>query len=189
MPRPRLDPLNLALAVAAFALADWGSELAGSSTIPGGPLDEIAHLLTMLLILWALGLGVSRRFGVPALIASVLIDVDHIPGRLGSDFLTAGTPRPYSHSLLTVAIVLVVALVWRRRREPLLGIAFGLTIHFWRDLSEPGSGVSLLWPFSYRSFSLPHGSYVAVMVVIVLVGTWRALWIGGREQAARPQEL
>lgn len=27
--------------------------------------------------------------------------------------------------------------------------------------------MSLVWPFSYRSFSLPHWSYVAVMVVVL----------------------
>ncbi len=90
----RLSAASLALATVGFVAADGGSQLAGSSVFPGGPLDETAHLLTTLLVLWALGPGLSRRFVVPALIASVAIDVDHVPAELGADWLTAGTPRP-----------------------------------------------------------------------------------------------
>lgn len=168
-----LSPTTLAIATIVLAAADWGTRLAGNSTFPGGPLDEIAHLMTALLILWALGPRVCKRFLVPALIASVAIDADHIPGRLGADWLTAGTPRPYTHSLLTIAIVLVLAWRWRRRRELLLGVAIGLGIHLWRDLAEGESGVSLLWPFSYHSFQYPHGVYLAAMGAFVLIDATR----------------
>ena len=163
-----LAPATLAVAAIGLALADWGSWLAGDSFFPGGPLDEAAHLLTTVLVLWALGRGACRRFLVPAAIASVAIDLDHVPGRLGMHFLSSGTPRPYTHSLLTIAVVLVAAPMFRRRRDVFLGIALGLAIHFFRDLSEPGSGVALLWPWSDHSFSLPHGSYVGVLVAVVL---------------------
>jgi len=164
-----LSPATLAVAVVVLAGADWGTMLAGDSLFPGGPLDEIAHLLTTLLAFWALAPRVRERFLVPALIASVAIDLDHIPARLGADWLTAGTPRPYTHSLLTIAVVLAIAVLWRRRRDLLLGVAIGLAIHFWRDMAEGGSGVSLLWPVSYHSFQYPHGVYVTVMAVFVLV--------------------
>ena len=99
---------------------------AGDSFFPGGPLDETAHFLTMLFILWALGdQFLVPRIAVPALVATVLIDADHIPGYLGDDFLTAGTPRPYTHSLLTLAVVR------------------GIAVHLWRDLSESSGGVSI----------------------------------------------
>lgn len=91
-----LSPGTLLAATLGLVAADWGSQLAGSSTVPGGPLDETAHFLTMLLVLWALGKRVPGRLWLPALIASVAIDADHIPDRLGFDFLTAGTPRPYT---------------------------------------------------------------------------------------------
>jgi inner membrane protein len=152
-----------------LACADWGSQLAGDSFFPGGPLDEIAHLMTTLLVLWMLGPRVCQCFLVPALIASVAIDLDHVPGRLGIDWLTKGTPRPYTHSLLTVAIVLAVGLVWPRRRRLLIGVAIGLVIHFLRDVGEPGSGVALLWPLSYHAFEYSHRVYVITMVVVVLV--------------------
>jgi inner membrane protein len=156
-----------------LAGADWAYQRAGDSAWPGGPLDETAHLLTALLVLWALGRRATERVGLAALIASVAIDLDHVPDRLGAGWITAGTPRPYTHSLLTVALILSAALVRRRRAELLIGLALGTAIHLWRDLAETGSGVSLLWPFSYQSFSLPHATYVAAIVAVAIVASLR----------------
>jgi membrane-bound metal-dependent hydrolase YbcI (DUF457 family) len=103
----------------------------------------------------------------------VAIDADHIPQHLGTQALTAGTPRPYTHSLLTLVVLGLGAVVWRRRREVLLGLCLGVTIHLWRDLSEPGSGVALLWPLSDRGFALAHWSYVAGVVVATAVAAAR----------------
>ena len=95
-----------------------------------------------------------------------MIDLDHVPRELGHDFLTRGTPRP---SRLVaeagIVVVLVVAALWRSRRDVLLGIAIGLAIHFWRDMSEADAGVALLWPFSDHSFTLSHAGYLIVMGV------------------------
>ncbi|HEY2771487.1 MAG TPA: metal-dependent hydrolase [Solirubrobacteraceae bacterium] len=159
---------KLAVACVILALADLGNQLA-DAVILEGTSDEIAHLATTLIILWALGPTICRRFLVPALIASVAIDVDHVPARLGYHFLTHGTPRPYTHSLLTIVVVVLVAAVWRRRRDVLIGVGLGLAIHFFRDLTEHGSGVALLWPISDYSCSLPHAVYLAAMALSVLV--------------------
>jgi membrane-bound metal-dependent hydrolase YbcI (DUF457 family) len=176
--RLRLSPTSLALAAAGLLAADWGSRVAGSSVVPGGPLDETAHVLTTLLVLWAIDPAPSEQFMVAALAASVAIDADHIPGELGIYWLTAGTPRPYTHSALNVGLVLAAALLWRRRRVVLLGVIFGLALHLWRDTSETGSGVSLFWPFSYRAIRLSHSGYLAMMGLLVAVGTYRLA--GGR---------
>jgi inner membrane protein len=180
-----LTPLWLAIAVLGLVGADAGSQLAGDSLFPGGPFDETAHLLTTLLFLWAAGGAALERLGLPALIASFLIDVDHVPSRLGVNWITAGTPRPYTHSLLTVALVLVGAGLWRRNRDLLLGIAIGLALHFWRDTGEPGSGVALLWPWSDHAFSYSHWIYLAAMVVVVAVDALRCLSAPG----ARPRRI
>lgn len=163
MPRLRLSPRALAAAAATLVLADWAYHLAGDSFFPGGPLDEIAHLLTTLIVLWAVGPPICERFLVPALVASVVIDLDHVPGELGHDFLTRGTQRPYTHSLLSIVVVLAVAALWRSRRDLVVGIAVGLAIHFWRDMSEADAGVALVWPVSDHSFTLSHASYLIAM--------------------------
>lgn len=167
------SPASVAIAAAVFFAADWGNRLASGSAVSGGPLDETAHLLSALLVLWAVGQR-AQRFLAPALIASVVIDVDHLPGLLGSDWLTAGTPRPYTHSLLTIAIVLLGGALWRRRRYALLGFAIGLAIHFWRDLADFGTGVSILWPLSLRPFAVSHASYLGVMAVVIAVAAYRS---------------
>ena len=135
-------------------------------------MDESAHLLTTLLVLWAFGPRLGR-FLAPALLASVAIDVDHVPGHLGADWLTAGTPRPYTHSVLTILIVLGLALVWRRRRDACLGVAIGLAVHFGRDMGEGGAGVSLLWPVSGHAFQYPHGYYLALIAACVALAAHR----------------
>ncbi len=128
--------------------------------------------MTALLIVWALRIP-GRCMGW-VLLASVAIDVDHIPDRLGWHGLTAGTPRPYTHSLLTIAIVLILGVLGRRRRAVFFGMAAGLAIHFLRDMAEPRSGVALLWPFSLHSFRFPHGVYLAAMAALAVVAGFRA---------------
>ena len=157
-PSPRL----LVAVTVVFGLADWASRVAGDSVVPGGPLDETAHLLTTLIVLWALGRRICDRFLVPALVASVAIDVDHVPGALGDDVLTRGTPR-------------------RSRRDVLLGVAIGLTIHFWRDMAESDTGVSLAWPVSDHRYVLSHTGYLLAMAVFVIVAAVRS-----RPPARRP---
>jgi inner membrane protein len=161
---------------ALFLLADFGDQLTGGDAVlTSGPLDEIAHVLTALMVLWAIGGVAWDRLLVPALIISVAIDLDHLPKDLGQTWLTAGTPRPYTHSLLTIAVLLSGAWLWRRHRAVLLGLTLGLTIHFWRDTAEPNSGVALLWPVSNHSFSTPHVAYLALMALAFGVGMWRSV--------------
>lgn len=147
---------------------------AGEGWLREGPVDELAHLLTGALVLAALRGVVDRRFAVGLLVMSVLLDVDHVPGLLGLDWITHGTDRPYTHSLLTIAVVGLAAILWRGRRSPLLGALLGIGVHLARDLSESASGVPLAWPLSLRSFTLPHWAYLLAMSVVLAVALWRA---------------
>ncbi|MFZ0043856.1 MAG: metal-dependent hydrolase [Solirubrobacteraceae bacterium] len=170
-----ISPRALIVATIVFVIADAGDQLVGGSPWGQGPLDESAHVLTALFVVWAIGGRVFDRLLVPVLVASVAIDLDHLPGELGYDFLTRGTPRPYTHSLLTIAILLVASAFWTRRRELLLGAALGVAIHLWRDMAEPGSGVALLWPFSDASWGYSHAIYLAAMALIVAAAMRRSL--------------
>jgi membrane-bound metal-dependent hydrolase YbcI (DUF457 family) len=170
-----LSPLSLLLAAAVFVAVDVADQSAGSSSLTAGLLDETAHLLTTLFVVLAIGGLLVDKLLVPALIASVAIDLDHIPGELGQRWLTAGAPRPYTHSLLTIAVVLLAAGLWRRRRLILLGVALGLALHFWRDTAEPGTGVALLWPLSDEGFSTSQLSYLIIMGAAFGVAMWRTL--------------
>jgi inner membrane protein len=166
--RRDLTPLGLLGCAAVLLAADLAYQHAGDSFFPGAPLDETAHFLTALLLLQMLPTRLRERIAIPALVASVAIDLDHVPQYLGYHFLTVGTPRPYTHSLLTPLVLLVVALAVRRHRVLFLGLALGVLLHFFRDLAEGnGSGVSLIWPLSDHAFSYPHSTYLALMACVV----------------------
>lgn len=171
-----IRPSAAALLVIAAVLlaADQALVRTGEEPWSAGPLDETAHLLTGALVLAAVRGRPGRSFGLGLLSMSVLIDLDHVPGRLGDEFLTRGTERPYTHSLLTIAVIALAALAWRRRRSLLLGAMVGIAAHFARDLSESRSGVPLLWPWSHHSYTLPHWTYMAAMAAVLGVALWRA---------------
>jgi membrane-bound metal-dependent hydrolase YbcI (DUF457 family) len=163
-------------AVALFAADQWVYQRAGAAIVRQAPLDWTDHVLTTLFIVWAVGPRFRRRWLVPALIASVVIDADHIPHQLGSNILTAGTARPYTHSLTTIVVLLLLSVPWRRWRDVALGAAIGVSSHLWRDLAEPhGSGVALLWPLSDRTITTPALVYLASIGVLAVIALAQAV--------------
>jgi len=177
---------TVAAAAALFAVDQFVYQQVGSFVPLQAPLDWTNHLLTTLFIAWALRPLIDRTRILTALIASVLIDADHIPGYLGSHILTGGTPRPYTHSLATVFVLLVVAACrpsWRNRE---LGAALGVLSHLWRDLAEPSRiGVALFWPFSDRAVTTPPAVYLGSIAVLALIALARALMPGPRANPER----
>ncbi len=155
---PALAGLVLALDLA------WSLIVGSTGTIAYGLVDAPAHLATCVVLLLATvaisGSKPPLRFGTAALIASVAIDLDHIPGYIGSHLLTGGLPRPYSHSLIVVAALVATAAVVRRSevRQICLGAAFGVGAHLFRDLAT-GPGVPLLWPISGAVATVPYALY------------------------------
>lgn len=144
-----------------------------------GVFDWIGHLATGV-VLVAL-LVPPRRMAAAILVFSVAIDLDHLPLELGSDVLTAGTPRPYTHSLLTLLVVLAAAGILRS--QILLGAAIGLAGHFLRDLGT-GDGIALLWPLSDAGVSIPFALYVGILTGLAAVAALRS-GPGGPTPAAR----
>ena len=124
-----------------------------------GLFDWIGHLATGAVLVAAL--RPSRRMAAGILLGSVLIDLDHIPAQLGTDVLTAGAPRPYTHSLISLGVVLAAARL--RRSEALLGAAIGLAGHLARDLG--GGDVMLFWPVSWADQSMTFSVYVGLLAV------------------------
>jgi inner membrane protein len=130
-----------------------------------GPLDEVAHLATAALglIVLACLIDAPRHFYVAALVASVAIDIDHIPlylGLLGDD-----GQRPVTHSLATVVVFAVAAAASRRHRAVLAGVATGLVLHFARDIAEGPPGVRLLWPLQGQAWTARGWWFLAMIIV------------------------
>jgi inner membrane protein len=130
-----------------------------------GPVDEIAHVSTAALGLLVLArfIDAPRRFYVAALIASVAIDLDHIPMYLR--LLGNQDQRPVTHSLSTLAVFVAAAAASRRHRAVLAGAATGLVLHFARDIAEGYPGVRVFWPLQDTSWMLSYWWFLGMIVV------------------------
>jgi inner membrane protein len=141
-----------------------------------GVLDESAHVATAVLALLScrpLAELLRCRKVVAVLLASaVLIDLDHIPLYAGVPEVAMGG-RPFSHSLLTVVLLVVLAVALPAgRRQWALAAAAGLVLHFVRDVAT-GPGLLLVWPISDRDVVLPYRLYVSVLLGLVILATAR----------------
>lgn len=140
-----------------------------------GLLDEPAHLLTT----WLIGTAVlGSRPAWPrllpwALAGSVVIDVDHLPVYLWSAPIALPGSRPLTHSLATVAVLLVVAAAARRVRTAALGLSVGVALHLVRD-GATGPGIPLLWPIDPSDVLVPYAIYLAVLALATVVAVLRA---------------
>jgi inner membrane protein len=175
--------VGVLLALYSFA-TDWLTGWHGMNFAMRGLLDWPAHLATALVILGTLirarGSLPDQRFGWTMLACSVLIDLDHLPAEFGSDVLTNGTPRPYTHALW---IVIVLALAWaaarflagrsggpgRPRPTPaelvLAGAACGVAAHFVRDIAT--APMSFWWPVTSMAVEAPYWSYVVALAIVI----------------------
>src|SRR5205085_11308763 len=100
--------------------------------------------------------------------ASVLIDLDHIPELLGSGVLQGHGPRPYTHSVAGLLVVVLIALGLRGSMRVVMLIGAGITLHFWRDLAEPGGpGLALAWPASDAVATIPYALYAVTVGLLV----------------------
>jgi membrane-bound metal-dependent hydrolase YbcI (DUF457 family) len=168
-------PLLLAATALAFDAADRRIRFGVWTT---GPVDEVAHLSTAALGLLVLARFVDapRRFYVAALIASVAIDLDHIP--LYLRLLGDQAQRPVTHSLSTLAVFAAAAAASRRHRAVLAGVATGLVLHFARDIAEGYPGVRVFWPLQDTSWMVSYRWFLGMIVVftasrLVLVSVGR----------------
>ena len=164
----------------------WALSSADEGSLLYGLIDEPAHLATCgiaLILVLLSGQILSRTFVLSALLASVAIDLDHLPQHLGVETITAGTPRPYVHCALAVILLCVGGLVLPRGRPLMFGVAFGFAAHLARDVVT-GPGVPLALPFSESAFRLPYLLYGGALVVVA--GACLASIMPGSLRSARP---
>jgi inner membrane protein len=136
-----------------------------------GLLDEPAHLATAWLALAALTPRLPRRVWLAALVASVAVDVDHVPLYLTDGAFSVSGGRPPTHSLFLVAALAAPALLLRAHW--LLGAAAGVLLHLVRDVAT-GPGVPLLWPASEVTVRVPYAPYAVVLLVLAVTAAARA---------------
>jgi len=135
--------------------------------IVAGLLDELAHVLTALVVHAAIGLPRSKAALLGTLAGATLLDADHVPHHLGSRILTSDTERPLTHSAISVGLVACMAILGPRRwRLPLLCAAVGASTQLVRDV---GTGsIPLWWPLSRKEVRLPYVAYLAFIALCAL---------------------
>jgi inner membrane protein len=133
-------------------------------------LDESAHALTALLLLKAVG-GVGGGLALQTMVGATLIDIDHVPMELGFNVMTRGTNRPYTHSLVSIGSLLVLAgLTGGLARRSLLAVAFGVGTHLLRDAAT--GGVPLYWPLLAKRETMGYAVYAAIVLVCSAAALW-----------------
>ena len=174
--------VSLALVIA-IAITDVTISWHGFGFVAKALVDEPCHLATALVILGAItrvrGTPPKPAFGWTMLACSVLIDLDHLPAEFGSSILTAGTPRPYTHALWVVLVLIAGTVVARRWSQGTItpgaattalildGAAWGVSAHFLRDVAT--APMSLWWPVTTVTVQIPYWCYVLVLLVVVAI--------------------
>jgi inner membrane protein len=166
------------VALCCLALLDFAGSFGRWPILLEGPRDEASHLLTAWIILAAV-LPWRGRFGVWALVGSVVIDLDHIPLYVWGIGASTDGGRPVTHSLGTVFVLLALAGSTRRLRSPLLGLGLGVALHLVRDVAT-GPGVPLLWPVNSVNVLVPYPFY-GVLLALGTAGA--ALRLAGASRA------
>jgi hypothetical protein len=136
--------------------------LVGSTWLTLAIWDEFFHVVTALLILGACRVQPASPLFLGTVVGSVLIDIDHLPAELGVTLLGDQVHRPVSHSMTTIAVLLILsALVRGRNRLLLFGVAFGIGTHLFRDMAT--GGVILWWPLTSAIVTIPYHYYALTM--------------------------
>lgn len=151
--------------LATIAAADAVLHRTKPPWIAVGLLDHPAHLATAGLVAVQVR-SRPRRWLIAFMAGSLLPDVDHIPLALKRPHPGPDHRRPFSHCLLTIAPIAALAGVTQSER--LHGLAGGMAAHYLRDVGV-GTGVTLLWPVSKRSFRVPYGVYAGACVALAVL--------------------
>ena len=149
-----------------------------------GTADEIAHVLTavvMLSALYALGRNVSW---VAGLLGAIAIDVDHLLIPEGRIDAIANTSRSALHTLGPALAVLAIGTVIWPMRAWFWSFGFGMLTHLFRDSAT--SELPLAWPLGDDSFHLRYSLYLTIMVACTIV-TAGVVALGARPMRSSPQ--
>lgn len=168
----RLPPAALAVLVVLVVVVEGILALEPPTLFLGGA-DWIGHLATTAIIVAAIPRPLPRALIAGAFLA-LLIDLDHIPDLFADAGINDETPRPLSHSLVTVLVVGGTAAAVRARApryaDFALGVAIGVPMHLLRDVFT-GPGVGLFWPLD----TVVEGPFLVYLAGLSLVALYAAL--------------
>ncbi|MBA2766153.1 MAG: metal-dependent hydrolase [Actinomycetota bacterium] len=170
----RLPPAALAALVVLVVVVE-GILALEPPTLFLGAADWTGHLATTAIIVAAIPRPLPRALIIGAF-AALLVDLDHIPDLFSDEGINDETPRPATHSLLTVLAIGAIAAAVRARLprygDFALGVAIGVPMHLLRDVFT-GPGVALLSPLVGGVVDGPFLVYLAGLSLVALYAALR----------------
>ena len=134
-----------------------------------GVADEIAHLLTaliMLSIVRAIGFRVSW---VAVAIGAMAPDVEYALSRLDMTAPIGDASRGVMHTLVPGVAMVLLGLLLPPLRLFLVSLGLALLTHAVRDAAT--SSVPALWPLSVEYFHLRYSLFLAILAICATVTT------------------
>lgn len=170
-PTPQVRFLSITMAPAMAVIMGIDLRLRGAEELlVHGLVDEVAHLLTALIVLSAF-----RAVGMPVhwlavAIGAVAIDIEYLLIR--ADVLAPVVEDSYrgvAHTLGPALAVILVGLAIPPLRIVLVSLGLAMLTHVVRDTATSES--ALFWPLSDQVMHLRYSGYLAIMAAFTVVTT------------------
>ncbi len=162
--------LSVGMAPAMAVIMGVDLRIRGSEEIlVHGVADEIAHLLTALVMLAALrAVGMCVNWPVVA-VGAVIPDIEHISAMAGQLAAIGTTGRGVMHTLVPGAMVVAVGLLISPLRVFLLSLGLAMLSHVLRDAAT--SAVPALWPHTIGAYHLRYAYFLAMLAGCATITT------------------
>lgn len=127
-----------------------------------GMADEIAHLLTALVIVAAIRVAGIPVNWIAAAIGAVVIDLEYLLLLQNITEALAGSQRGFAHTLGPALGMILLGLIVAPARTGLISLGIGMLTHLLRDSAT--ASAPLLWPLRDRAFHLHYAAYLTILV-------------------------
>lgn len=174
--------LSVAMAPALAVIMGVDLRIRGSEEIlVHGIADELAHLLTALVVLSALR-AMGMRLSWPAVVIGATIpDIEHVLALAGQLDAIGTTGRGVLHTLVPGAIVAGLGMLLPPLRVFLLSLGLAMLSHVVRDAAT--SEIPALWPHAVAAYHLRYVFFLAMLAGCATITTG-AVALAAREAPA-----
>lgn len=170
-PPPFVRMLCVAMAPAMAIIMGIDLRIRGAEEIlTHGMADEVAHLLTALIVLSAVrSLGFRVNWFAVA-VGATAIDIEYLLIRSGVlERVVEDNYRGVTHTLFPALGIILLGLVLPPLRVFLVSLGLAMLTHVVRDSATSES--PLLWPLSDQIFHLRYSAYLAILAAFTIVTT------------------
>lgn len=162
--------LSIAMAPALAIIMGIDLRIRGAEEIlVHGFADEIAHLLSALIMLSAVRAVGFRLSWVAVAIGAVAPDIEYVLSRLDMTAPIGDSSRGVMHTLVPGAGILLLGLMLPPLRVFLVSLGLALLTHVVRDAAT--SSVPALWPLTDEYFHLRYAFFLTMVAICATITT------------------